>query len=70
MKKVLMLILGFVVMTSTAYAHPPSDIKITFNPKTQEVKAVIFHNVSNVNKHYIKKVDIAVNGKDDLTPLT
>ena len=64
MRKVLMLVLSFAVITSTAYAHPPSDIQITFNPQTQEVKAIIFHQVSDMNKHYIKKVDIGINDKE------
>lgn len=64
MKKVLLLALCFIMVASFAYAHPPSDIKVTFDPQTQEVKAVIFHNVSDVNKHYIKKVDIGLNGKE------
>jgi len=54
-------VLGFVSM---AYAHPPSDIKIAFDPKTKMLEAVIMHNTSNPINHYIKKVDIGVNGKE------
>ncbi len=48
---------------STAYAHPPSDIKITYDSKTKILKAVIMHNVSDVKKHFINKVDVGLNGR-------
>jgi hypothetical protein len=54
-------VLGFVSM---AYAHPPSDIRITFDSKTKMLEAVIVHNTSNPVNHYIKKVDIGLNGKE------
>ena len=54
----------FFAVTSTAYAHPPSDIKITFDPMTNILTAVIAHNTSNPSNHYIKKVDIGLNGKE------
>ena len=47
-----------------AYAHPPQDIVITYQPETKMLTAVIKHNVSNPLSHYIKKVDIAINGKE------
>lgn len=49
---------------STAYAHPPSDIKITFDPKTKILQAVIIHNTSNPINHYIKEVDVGLNGRE------
>ncbi len=54
----------FVAFCSVAYAHPPSDIIITFNPKTKILNAVIMHNVSNPENHFIKKVNIALNGQE------
>ncbi|MHB8155085.1 MAG: hypothetical protein ACYDFR_03420 [Candidatus Omnitrophota bacterium] len=66
MKKVVLLFgfFAFFVMSAAAYAHPPSDIKITFDPKTKMLTAVIIHDVSNPSKHYIKKVDVALNGEE------
>ncbi len=61
---VFMIICFFVAFCSVAYAHPPSDIIITFNPKTKILNAVIMHNVSNPESHFIKKVDIALNGQE------
>jgi len=58
-----LLVFVFAVAISIAYAHPPSDIKITFDAKTKILQAVIIHNTSNPIKHYIKTVDIELNGK-------
>ena len=54
----------FLFMASTGYAHPPSDIKITFDQAKKVLTAVLVHNVSNPSKHYINKVDIGLNGKE------
>ena len=56
--------LVFLFLASTVYAHPPSDIQITFDQKKNILTAVIVHNVSNPAKHYINKVDIGLNGKE------
>ena len=66
MKKIALLsgFFVFFVLSALAFAHPPADIKITFDPQTKILNAVIMHNVSNPSKHYIKKVDVALNGKE------
>jgi len=64
MKKIIAFLIISFVICSTAYAHPPSDIKITYNPNTKVLTAVIMHNVSDVKKHFIYKVDTALNGKE------
>jgi len=69
MKKTLTLIVFWSVLTVTSmsYAHPPSDINITFDPKTKMLEAVIVHNTNNPINHYINKVDISLNGKEIIT---
>jgi desulfoferrodoxin (superoxide reductase-like protein) len=52
------------VFLAPAYAHPPQDISITYHPSTKILVAVIVHNVNDPKKHYIKKVDIGLNGKE------
>lgn len=65
---VVLLVLFFVFFLCTvAFAHPPSDIQITFDPATKILKAVIIHNVSNPTNHYIAKVDVGLNGKEILS---
>ena len=54
----------FAALFSMAYAHPPADIIITFDPKTKILNAVIMHNVNNPESHFIKKLDIGLNGKE------
>ena len=66
MKKVVafLFFLTFFTAASTAYAHPPSDIKITFDPKTKMLQAIIVHNTSSPLRHYINKVDVGLNDKE------
>jgi len=66
MKRVVALwtIFLFLISASIAYAHPPSDIKITFDADTKILHAEIMHDVSNPLNHYIKKVDVGLNGKE------
>ena len=64
------LLLVFLLSASVAYAHPPSDIIIsyvTYDSSAKTITAVIKHEVSNPEKHYIKKVDISLNGKEIAT---
>jgi hypothetical protein len=66
MKKIVCLSGIFILffLATTVYAHPPSDIKIIFDPKTKILSALIIHNVSNPATHFIKKVDVSLNGKE------
>lgn len=66
MKKVIIFIILSYLFSiySIAYAHPPQDIKITYDANTKMLHAVILHNVSNPNNHFIKKVDVAINGHE------
>ncbi|MFA5117744.1 MAG: hypothetical protein WC695_02705 [Candidatus Omnitrophota bacterium] len=54
----------FLAIATVAYAHPPTDIAITFDPSSKVLKAVITHPVSNVGNHFIAKVDVGLNGKE------
>lgn len=65
MKRIALLVIFLLLFSvSFSYAHPPSDIKITFDPKTKILQATIIHNTSNPATHYIKKVDVGLNGKE------
>ncbi len=64
MKKIVLLLCAFMLINFRAFAHPPSDIKIEFDKENQTLKAVIYHPVSNRMTHYIKKVDIGLNGNE------
>lgn len=64
MKKLVFFAIVSLSGISALYAHPPSDIKISFDSSVKLLEAVIVHNTSNTAKHYINKVDIALNGKE------
>jgi hypothetical protein len=57
-------VLFLTALGMNAYAHPPSDIQITFDPATKMLEAVIMHDVKDPTKHFIKKVDVGLNGQE------
>lgn len=67
MKKAVLVLVVLFALVSVVWAHPPQDIKITFDPSTKMLTAVIEHNVSDPAKHYIRKVDVSLNGREILT---
>ena len=58
-----------IIVPSISYAHPPSEIKITYDSATKMLTAVIYHNVSNSASHDIKRVDVGLNGKEIVSHL-
>lgn len=65
MKKIILAVFlsFFVLPSSLVYAHPPSGITITYDQSTKTLKAVIAHAVSNPESHFIKTVEVFLNGK-------
>jgi len=63
-KRAALLVLFVLTLATSAYAHPPSDIKITFDPATKMLHADIIHDVKDTSTHFIKKVDVSLNGKE------
>jgi hypothetical protein len=45
-----------------AFAHPPSDIALSYDGVSQILKVGITHASKSPDKHYIKKVEITKNG--------
>ena len=64
MKTALIAVLLIFAICGLAWAHPPSDISISYGPGSKMLQVEIIHNVSNPESHYIKKVDVAINGKE------
>jgi hypothetical protein len=65
MKKItVFLMLLLAVAVTSAYAHTPSDMKITFDPATKVLKLVIMHDVPDPALHYIGRVNVDLNGKE------
>lgn len=66
MKRVVIAVFSllFIFACTAAYAHPPQDIEISFDPATKMLTARITHITSDAQSHYIKKADIAINGAE------
>ncbi|MDD5128826.1 MAG: hypothetical protein PHO40_04165 [Candidatus Omnitrophica bacterium] len=64
MKKILFVFLLICLALGTAYAHPPKDIEISYDPATKILTATILHDTNNPLGHYIEKVDIGLNGQE------
>jgi hypothetical protein len=63
----LVLVLGF---SFTAFSHPPSDIIITFDLAKSAVMADIVHDSKNIEKHFINRIIVLVNGSEAITQKT
>lgn len=66
-RTILVLFFCFFFLSAIAYAHPPQDIMVTFDKQMKILQAIIVHNVKNPENHYIKRVDVSLNGKEILT---
>ena len=66
MRKIILLVLicAFIAVCTDVYAHPPSDIKIEHNNQSRMVTVIVTHAVNNVEKHFINKIEISLNGKE------
>ena len=63
MQKSILVGIYIILMTSMAYAHPPSDINENYDNQTGKLTLFIKHEVREVDKHYIKKIVIKRNSK-------
>jgi len=45
------------------FAHPPSDIKISYDLKKSNISVSIMHDTKAKDKHFIYEVEVYVNGK-------
>ncbi len=66
MKKRILFLSLFICLAlpGIACAHPPKDIEVSYEPATRVLTALIIHDSSNPQGHYIKKVDIGLNGQE------
>ena len=59
--KSLILLLAFVlVFSTTGFCHNPSSIDVKF--KKGGIDVVVAHSVSDPTTHYVKKIEVKVNG--------
>ena len=67
MKKIFVLFFIFFTI-SIVFAHSPSDITISYDGTKDNLKVIIKHSLKtspeqDPNKHYIKSVELKINGK-------
>jgi hypothetical protein len=63
MKRILFAIVFLAAVFTGAYAHPPTEIIITFDTAKSMVYADIMHNTKNPKEHFIYMIQVSVNGK-------
>ena len=57
MKKIVMF-LFFLSITSVSFAHPPSNVKISYSSEQSMLAVNFTHLTNNGKKHYIRKISI------------
>ena len=63
MKRIAALMALVLGLSLSVFAHPPSDIIITFDLEKSLVKVDIMHDTRDMAKHYIKQIEVLLNGK-------
>ena len=68
MKKII-IILALLVIAGIAFAHPPKDVVLSYDPATKMMTAIVTHDitaskVSDATKHFVKELSVKINGKD------
>lgn len=63
-KRILFAILTVFIFSLGAMAHGPKKVKLSFDKTSSTLTADIAHKVKNVEKHYISKITIYVNGEE------
>lgn len=69
MKKVF-LSLGVIAMCSQVlFAHPPKDIKISFDQEKKILSVSALHDVKDPLNHFIKNIDVTLNDNKIITQI-
>ena len=67
MKTAGMVLLLSLCAVSVSWAHPPTKIAMSFDPKTRELTAEITHPVDKPGQHFVGKVEVLLNKKQVIT---
>ena len=63
MKKItFMMALLSIIAVQAAYAHPPTDMSLSFDKYTKMLKVNVSHAVSDPRTHYVKEIEVSING--------
>ncbi|HAF07874.1 MAG: Uncharacterized protein XD76_0402 [candidate division TA06 bacterium 32_111] len=66
MKKIVIFIF-LLTLSIISYSHSASEIKATFDFNSKMLYVTVEHSVKDVKSHYIKKIEIQINGKTIIT---
>jgi len=66
MKNTLLVVLSLVWLVNPVMGHPPSNVTASYDPASQVLTVVIFHNTVAPAAHFVKKASLTVNGKEFL----
>lgn len=59
---IILFILGLVVNSNCVSGHTASNVDLKYDFNNQKLNITISHNTDDTNTHYIKKVEIYING--------
>jgi desulfoferrodoxin (superoxide reductase-like protein) len=62
MRTIALSVILFALMIPAAYAHPPSNVDVSFTD-AGKVQVLVTHAVGNPKQHYINKIEVSVNGE-------
>ena len=65
MKKIIasFIVIFFILSITIIYAHPPRIVNVNYDSKTKTIEVVMPHPVANRTKHFIKRIEVFVNGE-------
>ena len=66
MKKTIQTGAAFAILfaVAAATAHPPSEIKLSYDAKSRLLQVTVMHDTKKPEEHFIKSIQIRINGKD------
>jgi desulfoferrodoxin (superoxide reductase-like protein) len=57
----LIITISFIILSPQLFAHPPGKIELTFNNETKILDIDVQHEVRNIEKHYVDKIEVFLN---------
>ena len=63
MFKFLVIFAGFILLSTAAYAHPPSKITLSFKESSQDFTVTVNHRISEKG-HFINQIKVFLNGEE------
>jgi len=67
MKYWMLIIIASLIFTGVGFSHPPTGVELEFNNETKILTVFVTHPVSKIDKHYVEKVVVELNGKEIVT---